>query len=131
MLEDRHLTMITDDMTISQYKEGQEIYQIDGTENRKRFFIVVRGKVQLTRKNTEGIQNWRWALNVYKSLQKWKEQEFDKKVEKAMHVQLVKVRLSTNVGNLVKIMTKKNEAKTEIYKKCEDNALASQVFQIH
>ena len=134
MLEDHHLMQLTDDMTLSYFKEDERIYhQIEGSQEQsnKRFFIVIRGKVKLIRKNTEGIPNWKWALSVYKTLQGWKEQEFDKKIEKAMHVQLIKVRLSTNVGNLVKVMNKKNETKSKIYKTCEQNELAAQVFQIH
>ena len=92
MLEDSHFAILSDYLTISEFEQDQEIYQMN--DERKNFYILIRGKVKLTKKSDEGTTNWQWALDAYQSLIKWKEQEFDRKVDEAMQGQLTKVKLS-------------------------------------
>ena len=89
-------------MTVKEYDAGESIY--DFKEHRKGLFIVIRGKVQLTQKNKEDIPNWQWAIDAYQSLCQWK-QKFDQRVEDTMNEQLVRVKIQTNLRNLMK-MTK-------------------------
>ena len=99
--------LLTNYLSVQEYKEGKEIYSIN--EDKQYFHIVIRGKVKLSKKNQDNIANWDWALSVYRSLLLWKEQEFDKKVNQAMQSQLIRVKLTTNVVALVKIMNHKYE----------------------
>lgn len=56
MIEDRYLLPITDLMKLKSFKKEDEIYQVD--ERSSHLYIVIRGKVDLYKKNTEGISNW-------------------------------------------------------------------------
>lgn len=58
---------ITDLMYLKRVQADKEVYQVEETDQPS-FYIVIRGKVQLFKKNEEGIPNWQWALNVYQSL---------------------------------------------------------------
>lgn len=66
--------------------------------------IVIKGRVGLMERNAE-IGNWEWASNVYQSLRKWKREEFDKKVQAAMQIELVKIKLSTDATQLMKFLS--------------------------
>ena len=81
-LKDSDYLLLTNYLSVQEYKEGKEIYSIN--EDKQYFHIVIRGKVKLSKKNQDNIANWDWALSVYRSLLLWKEQEFDKKVNQAM-----------------------------------------------
>ena len=89
---------------------------------------MIRGRVKLVSKNEHAITRWDWALEIYHSLLKWKTEEFDKKVEQAMSDQLVKVKLSTNIVSLYKIMNKKEQIKTDILQKVTKREAALQIF---
>ena len=56
----------------------------------------MRGEVKLTKKN-ESIDKWQWAYNLYQSLITWKEKQFDQKVEKAMKMHLIKLKMQSSM----------------------------------
>ena len=124
ILEDNHLSMITDFMSLQYLKKEEEIYHF--SDEHKYFYIIIRGGVKLVRKNTDGIQNWEWAHSIYKSLKKWKQEEFDKKVEQAMHDQLVNIKLQSNVFQLMHIMNNKKKKQSQIF---DQSQLQSQILQ--
>ena len=56
----------------------------------------MRGEVKLTKKN-ESIDKWQWAYNLYQSLITWKEKQFNQKVEKAMKMHLIKLKMQSSM----------------------------------
>lgn len=49
-----------------------------------KFYVVLFGQVSVIVQN-QLIKEWSWAMGIYNALQDWKENEFDKKVKKAMN----------------------------------------------
>lgn len=54
--------------------------------------MIITGQLSVDIKNPI-IDQWDWANNIYDKLCKWKREEFDKKVENDMRMNLVKAKL--------------------------------------
>lgn len=57
----------------------------ENVSNSDKFYIILDGKVSVLVKNPL-IDEWEWAMSVYKALSLWKEKEFDKRVSRAMEL---------------------------------------------
>ena len=51
----------------------------------EKFYLILEGSVSVVIKN-QIIDQWEWARTVYTALKKWKENEFDTRVETAMRL---------------------------------------------
>lgn len=80
-------------------KKGEHVYKLgDAVQH---FYIIINGRAQIQVRNEE-IHNYDWAQKVYKSLLDWKKIEFDPKVQKEMQLQLVGLKLKTDVLQISK-----------------------------
>lgn len=81
---------LADNLTFREYQADEVIYSYD--HQPKNFYMVLSGQVNIEIKNPD-IDQWDWANDIYKSLDQWKEKEFNLKVEQQMRLHLIKEKL--------------------------------------
>lgn len=92
-------------MTYQEYQKDSCVYMIG--QEIDSVFIVLKGRLQEQLKNPE-INNWDYAISVFRVLQEWKANQWDPKAQKAFLLHHVKNKLKKDTTTLVNLI--KNNA---------------------
>ena len=84
-------------------REGKTVWQYDDLADN--FYFILRGQISVQEPNHD-IADWDWAYDLYTKLKKWMKEEFSHKLRKVMQVELIKLKMTTDLKVLSKLSQK-------------------------
>lgn len=91
------LREIAQSLSFKEVQAGDELHNYSSQP--KNYYMILSGAVSIEIKNPI-IDQWDWANNIYNKLQQWKREEFDKKVDREMRLNLIKAKLLADTKQL-------------------------------
>ena len=80
-------------MSYKEYEPGTKIY--DMFDHVKNYYVILSGAVTVEEKNPK-VKDWDWVMKIFKGLQIWKRQIFDRRVLTEIQMKKLKNKLITD-----------------------------------